>query len=225
MKDAFRVVSVKISRWAGSAYAFISAIFIILIWASSGPLFDYSDTWQLIINTGTTIVTFLMVFLIQNTQNRDGKAMQLKLDELISSTKSARDIFVGLEELTDQELLELDEEFKSLYGKIEPTKPVHKLHRGIMAEYTRRLGLRNAAGHMITSIIEPLEMVRSKAAEAGSAAAVSAATVFAELPKTETAKPTQEAVPKPVSHDSTAKKPVSPPTKPDNDKPTPNQSS
>ena len=110
MKNIFRIISAKVSLVAGSAVAFVGAMVIILVWAATGPLFDFSDTWQLIINTGTTIVTFLMVFLIQNTQNRDGKAMQLKLDELIRATR-ARDAFVELEQLSDEELAELDKEF------------------------------------------------------------------------------------------------------------------
>ena len=81
MKDIFRIIAGKISNWTGSASAFLLALMIIVVWGISGPAFHYSNTWQLFINTGTTIVTFLMVFLIQNTQNRDGKAIQLKLDE------------------------------------------------------------------------------------------------------------------------------------------------
>ena len=88
MKNFFRFISNKVSAWAGSAYTFLLAVTVVVIWAFSGPAFDFSNTWQLVINTGTTIVTFLMVFLIQNTQNRDSKAMQLKLDELIRATKA-----------------------------------------------------------------------------------------------------------------------------------------
>jgi low affinity Fe/Cu permease len=80
MKDLFRRIANKISTWTGSAWAFLLAFSVVAVWALTGPSFDFSSTWQLVINTGTTIVTFLMVFLIQNTQNRDGKAMQLKLD-------------------------------------------------------------------------------------------------------------------------------------------------
>jgi len=109
MKPIFRKISAKISNAAGTAYAFIFAFLIVILWATSGPLFDFSDTWQLVINTGTTIVTFLMVFLIQNTQNRDSKAVHLKLDELIRATK-ARDAFVDLEDLSDDELVLLFKE-------------------------------------------------------------------------------------------------------------------
>ena len=103
-----------ISREAGRAWVFILALGTVVLWAGSGPFFDYSDTWQLVINTGTTIVTFLMVFLIQNTQNRDAKAIHLKLDELIKGVKGARTGFVNLEELSDEELERLQQDFAKL---------------------------------------------------------------------------------------------------------------
>jgi len=90
--------------WAGSAYVFLAAVAIIVIWAASGPLFHFSDTWQLVINTCTTIITFLMVFLIQNTQNRDSKAIQLKLDELIRAMDGAHTVLLDLEEMSDEEI-------------------------------------------------------------------------------------------------------------------------
>jgi len=96
---------------AGTSASFILATAIIAVWAVTGPLFDYSDTWQLVINTGTTIITFLMVFLIQNTQNRDSKAVQLKLDELIRSTKGAHTVLLDLEELNEAELESLHREY------------------------------------------------------------------------------------------------------------------
>jgi low affinity Fe/Cu permease len=98
----------------GSSWAFILAVFIILVWALTGPLFHYSDTWQLVINTGTTIITFLMVFLIQNTQNRDAKAIHLKLDELLRGVEGARTHLVDLETLSDNELDRLQEQFKRI---------------------------------------------------------------------------------------------------------------
>ena len=117
-QDNFHRLSVKIANKLGNAWAFFIALFIIVIWAITGPIFNFSDTWQLIINTGTTIVTFLMVFVIQNTQNRDGRAMQLKLDELINTSRTARSEFVDIEELSDSELDELDEQFKAIKEKL-----------------------------------------------------------------------------------------------------------
>src|SRR5689334_5639944 len=101
----------------GSPWAFLLAILAILAWAAMGPAFHYSDTWQLVINTATTIVTFLMVFLIQNTQNRDTRAMQLKLDVLLRGLKGARTSLVGLEELSDEDLEHLQKEFERLRGR------------------------------------------------------------------------------------------------------------
>jgi low affinity Fe/Cu permease len=95
----------------GSASAFVVATLSVIVWAATGPLFHYSDTWQLIINTGTTLVTFLAVFLIQHSQNRDGKAIQLKLDELIRSTQQARNKLIDLEHCTDEEIERLQKEF------------------------------------------------------------------------------------------------------------------
>ena len=103
----------------GSAWTFAIAILIIVVWGLTGPAFHYSDTWQLIINTGTTIVTFLMVFLIQNTQNRDSKAMQLKLDEIIRALKNARNELVDLEKLSDEDLEKLEQQFERLRKKAE----------------------------------------------------------------------------------------------------------
>ncbi|HYR77520.1 MAG TPA: low affinity iron permease family protein [Pyrinomonadaceae bacterium] len=117
MKDLFRKFAQAASQAVGSSWAFILAVLIILVWAITGPMFHYSDTWQLVINTGTTIITFLMVFLIQNTQNRDAKAIHLKLDELIRGVKGARTHLVELEELSDEELERLQEQFKRLRGK------------------------------------------------------------------------------------------------------------
>ena len=122
MRDAFRVFARQTSAILGSAWAFSAAILIIVIWALTGPTFHFSDTWQLIINTGTTIVTFLMVFLIQNTQNRDAKAVHLKLDELIRALKGARNKLVDLEELSDDELNNLEQQFTRIRKKAETTE-------------------------------------------------------------------------------------------------------
>ena len=102
------------ARVTGKPITFISAVIIILIWAITGPFFNFSDTWQLVINTGTTIITFLMVFLIQNTQNRDTEALQVKLDELIRSSQAARNQVLNLEELDDEELDEIRKEYYEL---------------------------------------------------------------------------------------------------------------
>jgi low affinity Fe/Cu permease len=103
MREFFRKFSQYTSEASGTPYAFLLAVIIIVVWALTGKIFNYSDTWQLIINTGTTIVTFLMVFLIQNSQNRESKAIQLKLDELIRAVKGARNKLVDLEDLSDDE--------------------------------------------------------------------------------------------------------------------------
>ena len=113
-KERFRRISCRAAECVGSHWAFGTSIGLILVWAITGPLFHFSDTWQLVINTATTIITFLMVFLIQNTQNRDAKAIHLKLDELIRSTSRARNTLVNLENLTDEELASLQEEFAYL---------------------------------------------------------------------------------------------------------------
>jgi low affinity Fe/Cu permease len=117
MNDLFRHFALKTSEIVGSPWAFILAVAILIIWAVSGPIFGFSDTWQLMINTGTTIVTFLMVFLIQNTQNRESRAIQLKLDELIRASTEARTRLVDLEDLSDAELQQLREEFKALQAR------------------------------------------------------------------------------------------------------------
>lgn len=158
MKNRFRSISNKVSNWAGSPYVFVGAILIITLWALSGPSANYSDTWQLVINTGTTIITFLMVFLIQNTQNRDAKAMQLKLDELIKSNARARDVFVGLEDISDEELLEIANEFKLLHENSTPTPAILKLRQRIEAEHAKRLTFKNISGKVLTSMFSPLHV-------------------------------------------------------------------
>ncbi len=113
-KKPFASFSKTVSNLTGHPFTFVGACLIILAWALMGKLFDYSDTWQLVINTGTTIITFLMVFLIQNTQNRDSAAMQIKLDELIRSDKEAHNALLDLEELTEKELVELKKKYEKL---------------------------------------------------------------------------------------------------------------
>jgi low affinity Fe/Cu permease len=114
VSDAFRLFAHRSAVMLGSAWAFAAAAFVILVWLVTGPTFHFSDTWQLIINTATTVVTFLMVFLIQNTQNRDAKAMHLKLDELLRALKGARNQLVDLEELSDNDLKNLEQQFRRL---------------------------------------------------------------------------------------------------------------
>lgn len=115
----FRSFSSHVSTAMGHPFAFLIALVVILMWAALGPLFGYSDTWQLAINTGTTIITFLMVFLIQNLQTRDTKAMHLKLDELIWANKAARNRLIDLESLSDAEMDKLQEEFCHMKDEIE----------------------------------------------------------------------------------------------------------
>lgn len=162
MKNVFRVVANRISVWTGSASVFLGAVIIVGTWAITGPIFHYSDTWQLVINTGTTIVTFLMVFLIQNTQNRDSKAVQLKLDELIRATKGARNQYVVLEDLNDEDLAELNNQFKELTQKPGTVRAMHKLHEKIDEEHSRRRGLREAASQMLhhTHTVAPVDLDR-----------------------------------------------------------------
>jgi low affinity Fe/Cu permease len=114
MRHAFRKFAQRSAEAVGSVWAFLIAILVIVGWAAMGPAFAFSDTWQLVINTGTTIVTFLMVFLIQNTQNRDAKAIELKLDELLRAVTGARTSLVRLEDFSDDQLAELQKEFERL---------------------------------------------------------------------------------------------------------------
>jgi low affinity Fe/Cu permease len=104
MDRIFTAIATRVSAFAGQPLAFIAAVGFIVIWATTGPLFGFSDTWQLVVNTSTTIITFLMVFVIQNAQNRDAAAIQAKLDELIRALDGARDDFIGIEHLTEREL-------------------------------------------------------------------------------------------------------------------------
>src|ERR1041384_2031663 len=119
VSDAFRIFARRSSAMLGIPWAFCGAVLVIVVWLVTGPTFHFSDTWQLIINTATTIITFLMVFLIQNTQNRDAKAVHLKLDEMIRALKGARNQLVDLEDLSDEELKKLEEQFQRLRKKAE----------------------------------------------------------------------------------------------------------
>lgn len=132
MQDTFRRIAQKISKLVGSSYTFILAVLVIALWAVSGPAFNYSNTWQLFINTTTTVLTFLMVFLIQNTQNRDAHALHLKLDELIRASKSARNQLLDIEDMEDEELDMLAEEFKML------REQYHTHHEVVQRERQKR---------------------------------------------------------------------------------------
>ena len=136
--ELFRKFSQKTSAIVGSPWAFVVAVAAIIIWAALGPMYGYSNTWQLVINTGTTIVTFLMVFLIQNTQNRDARAVHLKLDELIRGNKGARNWLVDLENCSEEELEQVEKEFrrvkaKSHKGELPPeeARNVAKVHETV----------------------------------------------------------------------------------------------
>lgn len=114
MNNLFHKFATKASELVGSPWAFMVAVLIVVVWASLGPHFQWSDTHQLIINTGTTIITFLMVFLIQNTQNREARTTQLKLDELIKAIKGASNSMIDLDELSDDQLKELEQEYRRI---------------------------------------------------------------------------------------------------------------
>ena len=159
MKDTFHRISSRVSDLAGSPYTFVGAVLVVVVWALTGRYFDYSNTWQLLINTGTTIATFLMVFLIQNTQNRDSKAMQLKLDELIRSSKGARADFVSLESLSDDELKALDDEFKLMHEAQATSALMKRLHESIQTEHTRR------RSHLISTPVRQVASATGHVAE------------------------------------------------------------
>ena len=121
---AFSRIASKIAEFTGRPWAFLTAMLVIVVWAITGPIFGFSDTWQLVINTGTTVVTFLMVFLIQNTQNRDARAIHLKLDELLRATPKARKEFMEAEE---EDLDEIERE-KAIVDRDDPAPPAERAH-------------------------------------------------------------------------------------------------
>jgi low affinity Fe/Cu permease len=141
MNELFRKFARTTSDLVGSPIAFIIATLAIVIWALAGPMFGFSDTWQLVINTATTVITFIIVFLIQNTQNRDAKAIHLKLDELMRGVKGARTGLVSLEELSDEELEQLHQEFQRLRkrnGESAPKGSTDPLRETMPNQSTRR---------------------------------------------------------------------------------------
>jgi len=131
----FTVIATRVAGFAGQPGAFVTAVLIILLWSLTGPIFGYSDTWQLVVNTATTIVTFLMVFLIQNSQNRDAAAMQAKLDELIRAVETARSQFIGIEHLSDREIekirSDLERECGDADGHRSPAVSIQRLRKRI----------------------------------------------------------------------------------------------
>ena len=130
VKQHDRLMFVRLARWTerrvGSPYSFLLAVGVVALWALSGPWFSWSDTWQLVINTGTTIVTFLMVFLIQSTQSRDTQALHLKLDELIRVNRAARNSLLNLEELSEEDLDDVKRTFQRLVVQGEPVLTAHQ---------------------------------------------------------------------------------------------------
>ena len=132
LNHGFRKFSIAAAEALGSPWLFVANVFLILLWLASGPVFHYSDTWQLLVNTATTVITYLAVFLIQNTQNRDSKAVHLKLDELISTVEGARNRLVDLQNLSDDELQDLQDQFQRLRQRASHN-PVHA-HKGVKGE-------------------------------------------------------------------------------------------
>ena len=132
LNQGFRKFSIAAAEALGSPWLFVANVFLILLWLASGPVFHYSDTWQLLVNTATTVITYLAVFLIQNTQNRDSKAVHLKLDELISTVEGARNRLVDLQNLSDDELQDLQDQFQRLRQRANHS-PVHA-HKGVQVE-------------------------------------------------------------------------------------------
>lgn len=127
-KKLFETIATKITCWTGSSVAFGLALLAVIIWLITGPVFHYSDTWQLVINTGTTIITFLMVFLIQKSQNKDSKAIQLKLNELIAASEMASNRMVDIEDMTEDELDVLHKFYQRMSDRAEEDHDIHKSH-------------------------------------------------------------------------------------------------
>ena len=126
--SAFEKMSSTVAKISGSSSAFMSAIVLVILWLISGPFFHYSDTWQLVINTGTTIITFLMVFLIQHSQNKDSKAVHLKLNELLASNKLASNGLICIEDMSEEEMRVLQKFYKHLAVKSKQALPIHESH-------------------------------------------------------------------------------------------------
>src|ERR1051325_11554325 len=146
MNRLFRKFSVAAANALGSSWMFIGNVVLILIWLAAGPVYHYSDTWQLLVNTATTVFTYLAVFLIQNTQNRDATAVHLKLDELISSVAGARNRLVDLEDLSDEELAQLQDQFRKLRQRAKQNKEddLRAIHGDIDDDILRDTGSLNS---------------------------------------------------------------------------------
>jgi len=142
MNRLFQQIAERTALLVGTPWAFIGAVIVIVAWAASGPLFGYSDTWQLVVNTGTTIITFLIVFLIQNTQNRETRIVRLKLDELLRGVQGARTGFASLDQMTDEELGEIESEFERLTDRyavlIEDDLAAIRTERGMRQSRAKR---------------------------------------------------------------------------------------
>jgi low affinity Fe/Cu permease len=162
MKINLQRISITVSRLASSTNAFLLSIFTVLVWLATGPYFHYSEKWLITITVITDVIIFVMVFSIQNTQFRDSKAIQLKLNELIIADKKARDTFIGLETLTDNELGVLDQEFKQLLAHLEIHPAMHKLHATIKQEKAKRPSFYEQAGHIVESLLSPLNDDKDK---------------------------------------------------------------
>jgi low affinity Fe/Cu permease len=149
LNEGFRKFSVMAANALGSPWVFVLNVLLIVIWLAAGPLYHFSDTWQLLVNTATTVFTYLAVFLIQNTQNRDAKGVHLKLDELISSVAGARNRLVYLEDLSDQEISELQEQFQRLHkhageSKEDDSRAIHGDVDEALATTSTKSGKREA---------------------------------------------------------------------------------
>ena len=138
MDRLFTAFASRVASIVGQPLAFVVAFLVVLVWAVSGPMFGFSDTWQLVINTGTTIVTFLVVFLIQNSQNRDAAAMQAKLDELLRAVDKARGAFIGIEHLTDQQIEEIRAALEREAGSRSDKKKAKKTAEDTVEQLLRR---------------------------------------------------------------------------------------
>lgn len=147
LNGLFERMANPITAWTGSSPAFLAAFIVVLTWAATGPMFGYSETWQLVINTGTTIVTFLMVFIIQKSQNKESKAIQLKLNELIAASRFASNRMVDIEDLTEEELNVLHKFYQKLSDESEKDVDIHKSHSIDAADQIQKEKQRFQAGN------------------------------------------------------------------------------